>query len=50
MQMIKPHEGTQGEGKMLEKCGVSWLQYSIGWADSQELIMVAALVAGAVLI
>lgn len=50
MEMKKPHGGTRGIGKGLVKLGVSWLQCFTERTDSQELIMLAAILAGSVLL
>lgn len=45
-----PHGGTQGKEKGLVKRFVSWLECFTEQADSQELIMLAAILAGSVLL
>lgn len=51
MEMKKPHGGQpQGIGMGLVKRGVSWLQCFTEQADSQELIMLAAIWAGSVML
>ncbi|GAB1411204.1 hypothetical protein MASR1M90_23580 [Desulfovibrionales bacterium] len=50
MKMKMPHGGTQGIGVELVKRGVSWLQCFTEQADSQELLMLAAILAGVVLL
>lgn len=51
MKMKKPHGGQpQGIGKGLVKQRVSWGQFFTERTDSQELIMLAAILAGVVLL
>ena len=50
MKMEKPHGGTQGIGKGLVKRGVSWGKCFTILAGSQELVLLAAILAGGLLI
>lgn len=51
MEMKKPHGGQpQGIGMGLVKRGVYWLECFTKWAGSQESIMLAAILAGSVLL